>query len=372
MILNFAQALKELGPDAAFKLMRETRPTGDYLLTSFLPEMLKASYSVEGGNMLIRATMAGLSGMDSPYPEGGVISAQKFLEKTAKISNQVTMTESAIRELQEMMYRLQGSQQTDKINLVEEALNFFEKLVIQPHWDTNEFLIGQILTTGLIDWKFGNLKVKVDYGVPSGNKLTNRSGNDAYDGSTSKFWADVREIQKKLNYDVEQIVCHPDTFQLALDNDVNKIEVLEQTKTKYGNSYRIARLVGNNERRSSDNRDTLTITTYGAAGELIDTTDPTKTIKKPFLTAGKLVGIGSTQVRGYIPGEGSVDDPSRNRALGYTHIAPTTEGGGQLGRWGRLYVPEERPMQLVGQGVGNVLPVVESPEKIVIASTDMP
>lgn len=372
MIISFSEALKKLGPDAVFKLMREARPTNDYYLTGFLPEVLKTSYTVSGGTMTITPTMAGLSGMDAPYPEGGVITASKFLEKTAKITNQVTMTEAALRELQEMMMRV-GQGSTNKIDLVTEALNFTEKLIIQPHWDTNEFMIGQLFTTGKIDWTFGKQHVLVDYGVPSGNKLSNRTGNDKYSGSTSKFWEDIRLLQEKLNYQVQAMFCHPDTFSAALNNDVNKIEVLEQTVTKYGAAYKIARLVtsGSDVRRSTDARDVVSIVTYGAAGDLINPSDPSKTITKPFLTAGKLVAVGRANSTGYIPGEGATDSVSRDRALGYTHIAPTTEGNGQLGRWARLYTPESMPMQLVGQGAGNVLPVLESPEKVAIASTDM-
>jgi hypothetical protein len=371
MILNFAQALKELGPDAVYKLMRQSKPTDSYYLTGFLPEVMKSSYTVDNATISVIPTMAGLSGMDSPYPEGGVMTATKFLEKTAKITNQVTLSEQALREIQEMGMRMGFGNTTDKMNLVEEVLNFTEKLIIQPHWDTNEFLIGQLFTTGEIDWTFNNLALTVDYGVPNGNKLTARTGNNAYGGSTSKFWEDIRLIQSKLNYDVAALFCHPTTFNEALDNSVNNIEVLEQTTTKYGGVYRIAKLVGSNERRSSDSRDTVTITTYGAAGSLINPADPTSIINKPFLTAGKLVGVGRQNVDGYIPGEGSTDSVNRDRALGYTHVAPTTEGNGQMGRWARVYTPEGQPMQIKGQGVGNVLPVLQAPDKVVIATTDI-
>jgi hypothetical protein len=57
--------------------------------------------------------------------------------------------------------------------------------------------------------------------------------------------------------------------------------------------------------------------------------------------------------------------------LGYTHIGPTVEGGGQMGRWAQLFTPEQLPMQLHGRAVTNGLPVVETPEKIAIASSDL-
>lgn len=373
MILNFAEALKELGPNAAFRIARETRPTSDYLLTRYLPEMTKPSYSVESGNMVIRATMAGQSGMDSPYPEGGIIEASKFLAKTSKITNQVTMPEEALRELQELMYRLEAGNSNNTIDMVEEALNFLEKLVIQPHWDTMEYLKGQIFTTGKIDWTFNGLRVNVDYEVPSGNFLAKRTGTDAYGGTSSKFWEDVRLLQSKLNYDVDVYLTHPDTMNVILDNqEQNDIKVLQQEKYKYGHRYTIAKLVGSTERESSDNRDTISVITYGAEGELIDPNNPKKTKQVPFLTGGKFIAISTDNQDGYIPGEGSTESLERDRVLGYTHIGPTTEGGGQLGRWARLYTPEDYPMQLRGQGVTNGLPVVEAPKKIAVAETDMP
>lgn len=376
MLINFAAALKLLGPDAVFRLIREARPTSDYYLTQFLPEILRPTYHVESGSMKIHATMAGLTGMDSKYPETGVISASKFLEKSAKIANQATLTEQALRELQEFMMRLsaQGGNVNAPKTLAVEALNFFEKVIMQPHWDTMEYLKGQLFTTGEIDWNFNGMSVKIDYGIPSGNKLATRSGNDAYGGSASKFWDDVRLIQKKLKHSVQAYTCHPDTFDVILDNKQNGIKIVEKTENKYGNEYVITRYEAINgvNVESSDSRDTIRVRTYGAEGELINPADPKTTITVPFLSGGKLVGIGSPTTRGYIPGEGASDDESRDRALGYTHVAPTVEGNGQPGRWGRLYTPENMPMQLVGQGVTNGLPVLEGPEKVVIATTDMP
>src|SRR5665811_321572 len=376
MLINFAAALKLLGPDAVFRLIREARPTSDYYLTTFLPEMLRPTYHVEEGSMKVHATMAGLTGMDSKYPETGVISASKFLEKSAKIANQATLTEQALRELQEFMMRLStsGGNVNAPKTLALEALNFFNKVIMQPHWDTMEYLKGQLFTTGEIDWTFNGMEVKIDYGIPVANKLTARTGNDAYGGTASKFWTDVRLIQKALNYAVQAYFCHPDTFDAILDNPENAIKIVEKTEFKYGNEYKITKYEALNgvNVESSDNRDTVTIRTYGAEGELINPADPKTTITVPFLSGGKLVGVGRPTTRGYIPGEGATDDASRDRALGYTHIAPTVEGNGQSGRLGRLYTPESMPMQLVGQGVTNGLPVLSGPEKVVIASTDMP
>jgi hypothetical protein len=69
---------------------------------------------------------------------------------------------------------------------------------------------------------------------------------------------------------------------------------------------------------------------------------------------------------------GSTIDPAADMALGYTHIAPTVEGNGLPGRWADLGTPDERPWELRGRGVSNVLPVIENPDKLVVLHTEMP
>jgi hypothetical protein len=81
--------------------------------------------------------------------------------------------------------------------------------------------------------------------------------------------------------------------------------------------------------------------------------------------------IGNNTRRGYRVGEGSTPNPDAERALGYTHVGPTVENNGLVGRWAQVFRPQERRWQLVGQAVSNILPVVENPELIAVASTDL-
>jgi len=48
--------------------------------------------------------------------------------------------------------------------------------------------------------------------------------------------------------------------------------------------------------------------------------------------------------------------PTSNLRLGYTHIGPTEEADGALGRWARVYTPDDRQWELCGEGVTNGLP----------------
>ncbi len=367
MNVNFAHVVEELGPDATFRVANEARPPADYLFETLLPEMPSPSYTVESGTMTVRATMAGLAGMDADYPPSGVIEMSDFLEKTAKIANRATMTEAALRQLQNLVMQAMVSGNTNPNFLVREALNFLDKVIVQGHLDSMEYLRGQALVEGQIDWTFGDQHIVISYGIPTANILTQRTSTSAWDGTASKFWDDIRLLQSALRYNVRAFIVHKDTLYAILNNDVNKAEILRQD----GMAFTIRRLIGNNERPASDSRDTITLIAYDKEGELIDLSNPGKTTKVPFMPKKKILAVANNIQSGYRVGQGSTNDPVLDQALGYTHLAPTVEGGGRPGRWARLYTPEGRPMQLRGEGVSNSLPVVEVPEKLAIASSEI-
>jgi hypothetical protein len=89
----------------------------------------------------------------------------------------------------------------------------------------------------------------------------------------------------------------------------------------------------------------------------------------PFHVKTKLVAVGAGVNTGYVVGAGSRQPQAYE--LGYTHLAPTVEASGAPGRWARVYTPEQRPWQLVGEAVQNVLPVIDAhaADRIVIASS---
>src|SRR6185436_2771739 len=105
-------------------------------------------------NMIVRTTMAGLVGMDSPYPPGGTVELSSFLENSAKIATTNTLTEGALRQLQAMMRQMQFDGTLSNDFLAQEALNFLQKVVIQALMDTDEWLRGQALVYGLLNWTF--------------------------------------------------------------------------------------------------------------------------------------------------------------------------------------------------------------------------
>ena len=369
MELNFLAVLLALGRGAAFRIANAVRPPANYLFATLLPEMMQNSYYIESGTMTVRATMAGLVGMDSPYPPGGMVEVSTFLEQSAKIAIQVPLTEKTLRDLLQMMQQLAASGANTTEALQREVLNFLNKVIIQAQMDRSEWLRGQALVNGEIDWTFNKKNLKVDYGIPAANLLTNRTGNDAYGGSASKFLDDIRTAQQLLRYNVRAFIAHSDTINEIVDNDVNAVQVVSQSTS--GLEIVRYQTIGGNTVPSADARNRVTLVAYDEEGEILDPANDGQTITVPFMATGKVLAVGNNNRSGYRVGQGSTDDPTEDLALGYHHLAPTVEGGGAPGRWADLYTPENQPWQLIGRGASNELPVIEAPHKIVVLSTDM-
>lgn len=370
MDFNFSEAIRNLPPGAAFRVMNEARPPSDYLFNSILPEQTGFDYQVGTGTMTVRSTMAGMVTMDAPYPESGLINATTFNESTCKIANSATLTEAAIRKMQQMIAQLTLSQRPTVPFIQTEALNFIDKIILQGHFDTTEWLRGQALSAGAIDWTFGTSRLQVDYGVPAANKLAARTGNDGYGGSASYFWADIRSARRLLKNNVRAFLAHPNTIDMIRYNPVNNLVVTAESQGTITFQRKQTTTDGSSINfLSQDSGDQVTLISYGLEGEVYDPNTIGSTLRIPFFPVGKLVAIGNNQGTSYIVGAGST--PVIENRLGYTHIAPTVEGGGVPGRWAEVLVPEAAPWSFMGRGAANILPVIEAPEKIVILTTEM-
>lgn len=367
MLVTFAEALATLDRDAMLTFAREARPPARQFFATVLPEMLKPTYNVEAGSITIRSLMAGVVGMDSPYPETGWASASRFLEKSAKLANKATLSERAQREIQEVFRSLGLPADVQLQRLIQDALNFTDKVLLQGHFDRSEWLRAQALVYGEIDWSFAGITLAVDYGIPAGNFTTLRSGNDAYNGSASKFWTDMRSQSTILRRNVRARILNSTTLEAIIGNTVNTAEIISEDSGRY--TIRKYLTIGGNTVPSTDARDRIEFVVYDEEGEVPDPANPGETIRVPFMPDGKVLAIGRNTASTFRPGMGSTDDPAESRAIGYTHIAPTVEGNGAMGRWARVYVPQERPYQLCGEAVANLLPVIEAPQKIVVSTT---
>ena len=375
MNLNFAEALATLGRDAAFRVSRAARAGAEYLFNTIIPDRDQFTYSVEGGDMTVTPTMPGLVGMDSPYPPMGNVSASTFLEQSAKIAGEVPMTERALRHLQEMLMRTGqvGGAATNE-RLIEEAFNFLDLVIIQPHMDIREWLKGQALQFGNIDWTFNNKNLLVSYGIPAGNFLPTRTvaAGDAYHLAGSAFWADVQAMRRALRgYGQVRFIAHPDTIDAIRFNPAHAGAVVAED----GNGGITFRRYANNDRAafSADAADAVQLISYGLEGSILNPADPATTLSLPMINRGRIVAVGIGRRRqNYVVGAGGQsNDPNAAIALGYGHVAPTIEGNGQPGLWTDLFTPENQPWSLRGRGAQNFLPVIEDNKAIAGASTEM-
>lgn len=367
MNLDFAALLLGLGRDFAFQIANAARAPGDYLFATLLPEQNRFTYDVKSGTMTIRATMAGLAAMDSPYPPGGMIDSSKFAESTLKIANEIPLSEQALRTLQDMMLRLGNSAPTNEI-ILQNLLNFVQKVIVQPHLDTAEWLRSRALVTGAIQWTFGDIVINVDYGIPTANKLTARVGADGYGGATSKFWTDDRAARRILKR-LRARIAHPDTIDMIRYNTANEVVTVAEDAT----GVTLRRVIADGSQFTRDAGDVVRLIPYDKEAEILDPDNPGQTIVIPFMPTGKVLWIGENVVNGFNIGvdQGSTQDPALNNRLGYTHIAPTVEGGGRPGRWANVFTPQNEPYKIHGRGASNLLPVLEAPGKVVIGTTDM-
>jgi hypothetical protein len=369
MEFNFKPILEELGPNAAFQVANQAKPASAYALARILPERPSTSYYAERGQMVVRATMAGVVAMDSPYPVGGFIEVDTFRESTLKLGIEIPLSEYALRTLQEIWLRLNANGSSSTETLVNEALNFFDKAVLQSHFDMSEYLRGQALTTGALNLTYNGKQISVDYGVPSGNLFANKTGTARYGGTASAFWADYRQAQRVLRGGVEEVIMNSETAAEIVYNPVNDITVLDAGAGFWSIQRHEKRQNANVP--SADRRDVVRITLYDGEGDLLNPVTNTVAPVK-FIPDGKIVIVGRSQIRGYEVGVGSTVPPDTHAAaIGYTHLAPTTESGGVPGRWGQLYVPENAPWSLRGRAASNQMPVIEAPEKLVVLSTAM-
>lgn len=372
-VLNFAEALAELGGNAAARIANGARPPANYLFATFLPERLQPDYHVEAANMLVRATMAGLTSMDSPYPPGGTVEVSTFLENSAKLGVSSTITEGAMRQLQALMRQMQFDGTLTNEFLQREALNFLQKVIIQAQLDRSEWLRSRALVYGAINWTFNQKNLLVDYGIPAANFLTTRTdaNNDAYGDTNSAFWTDVAAARQLLRYNVRAVVLNSTTADQILNNSANSLEIISQDNSMF--TVRRYRTIGGNTVPDTDVRYRMDFIIYDEEAEILDTTAGSlgRTQTEKFMPDGKVLFVGQNRVSGYRVGTGSTDDPRNDMELGWHAICPTVEGGGAPGRWARLFTPQDFPMHLRGEGTSNELPVIMSPQAIAVATTEI-
>lgn len=368
MAIDFNAAVQEIGGDeGVLTIANQARVPANYLLASILPERQRAGYEATAGSMSVKTTMAGMVGMDSTYPEVGAIALSTFREQIGKFASQTTLTEQMIRELQAFVDRaiLDGASSTDVV--VNTLLNGLNKLILQAHFDRAEWLRGQALFTGELAWTFNGISLALDYGIPSANVFPTRTSTSAYGGSASVFWSDVKAAKRILKNRVFAMIGNSTMVDEIIYNEANALEVVGQTD----NTFRIRRLVGSgvNQRPSTNAMETVDLISYDGEGSVRDPANPNNTLPVQFVPDGVMGVFARPSDRTFEIGQGSTPDPESRTELGYTHLGPTIENNGRLGRWARIFKPEEMQMNVIMQGAENSLPVIRNPDLIVLMST---
>lgn len=370
MEINFDAALRDLGGAAGIaRLANEARAPGSYLLqTNILPVRQRAGYTAEDAGMVVRSVMAGMVGMDSKYPEGGVIDVNTFREQIAKLAHQVNLSERTKRHLRETVATMvaQGQQGQAGMVVINTILNFVNKLLIQPHFDRIEYLCGQVLFLDQINWRFNGANLALSYGTDAAHLFPTRTGTAAYGSTASVFWADHRAAQKLLKGADYIIIGHGNTINEVVYNETNSADILAADDGQ----FTIRRYRGSLERPVTDARDTARLVSYNLEGEVYAAGGAGGTVKVPFAPEGYLLYVARGRPDTDLVEIGGGSTPEENDLeIGYTHLGPTEEAEGALGLWARVYKPEDMPMQLRGQSASNVLPVLRKGDRRVVLST---
>jgi hypothetical protein len=389
--LNFAAAIAYLqnteGTDFASTLANAVRPDSAYLFTNeILPTVEDPSYFVQAAGMLIRSTMAGLVGMDSIPGPVGAAEMNTFLANTAKFGGLANFNEATIRKLQSMAQNVlnRGGNVQSEVT-VNAIFNFVDKFLRQPLRDTWEYLAVRACMTGAINWTFEQKTLEVNYGVPSGNLFAQRTLTDSYvagttnDGTTSKFWTDWRAARRILGGPFRAIATY-ETITGIADNPANNFFLTNEDE--FGN-VSFERIINTaTDRRSEEIRNRGSLQSYDQSGNIFDLVNRGQTIEVPFLSDGYIICIGRPRRNqfGLISNRGDQEGPTgledaTPRAgaptIGYTHVGPTVERGGQTGIYANVWVPTEMPMQLHGHAFANALPFILQPDRLVVLRTAM-
>lgn len=384
MNLTWADVIAALSAGRQLLLIANTAPNAaEYISGRFLPRVDMPDFDVESGQMEIKTVMAGHVGLDSKLPKGSALQLSNFKGKVAKFGQALELGEEEARQLHKLLLLAQAGQAAGRSVqdfMGEAGLNLYTKGPVQACDDTAEYLALQALTKGKIDWTFNGRRLFVDYKVPAANRVS-LVGEQRLSGPNSRFWEVVSQGEKTIKGSVG-ILMSQNTLQDVLDNPVHRIEVLSDTYSAQRNvrTVRVRKLprmvanadgtIGYTAETTGDQATSATLIGFAREGQIIDPTEPGETIGVPMIADNTIAMIGRNDSNQLVSLTGT---PVPVNALGYVHVAPTVEGmwrGEPLGRWGRLFTPENDPYMLVAELVENSLPIIRNSARLFIIESD--
>lgn len=362
---TLTQILLTLGRADFFDLANAPVNEADYLLASILPEQRRGTYTATNGRVKVITTMAGETGMDSPYAPVGSMELTAEQKPIAKFTAFSVLGEKDQRDLVEMVNQIRlGNVPGNVQNYSRDfLLNWLRKVIAQSFTDRNEAMRGEALTTGQLVLRGGT----VDLSVPNENK-TSFTGADGFGGASSKFWSAIRAADRTVKGTRARIMNF-DTLDMILDNTANNIVVTSDNTDSNGLIRRVGirRLSSNSNATgfSPDVRDSTVLIGY----------DRRVNIKNP--AGGEITKLVIPDGKIIVAGQNTVDTLDQNGTivqrpgLGETHIGPTVEGDGQPGIFLNSYTPQGRAWQVVAEGAENALTIFGAPEKLAIVTTEV-
>lgn len=386
-IINMLNTALPAGDNFAFRMARAATQPSDYLFERIMPSMNKNTWHTSGGTMTITPTILGDVSMDTPYPPMGVMEAATFFEKIGKFAGMMFFNEEQQKELLDIINGLRIESSMDRrdgfgdintqFNMVREtgradgntingarinAVLGISNSIQKSHWDTREYLRGEALTEGLINYTFNNIKMEIDYKIPAANVDT-YSGNNRFDQSTSKFWDWVFKVFRTMVN--PQFFMNSTSYYEIANNPANQIVNFELQ----GTVRSMIRYRDNVIQQKRDSREQIQVNIYDKAGSIMNAAAKTL-VSKPFLKGKRIFAVGDLNTSEIELSLGGMTDPDDQLRLGYTHIGPTIEGGGRSGIYARIYSPEGKPMQVLAETATNMLPVILNPKKLMITKFD--
>ena len=362
MRFDLSGYIQTLDRDVMFQLANAV-PDGEMIWATLLPEDNRDTYRVDDSQMVVYSTMAGITGRDSPYAPGGVLVASDFKEDIVKWSIEAAMGENQLIKLQDLARKVDIGAASPQA-MVETLLNFSNKIIAQALRDGMEYVRGRAIQDGVLDWTFNQKTLTVDYGYLDSHKhvRVGDAGGD-WGGPQSTFWKDIELARRQLDRQVRVILMTTNTLNRIIAQDENKLQVTETARSRYSSSYTLRRVaqIGYANAIPEDYRSQVDIVTYDRNFTLFDPEAADAMKHVPAMDDDVVLVLG--QPSGIRFEVGSTELPEY--AYGYTHIGPTVEGGGESGRWMRLFTPEHQPWRLIGQGVMNALPIIREPRRIV-------
>lgn len=384
MNLTWADVIAALSAGRQLLLIANTAPNAaEYISGRFLPRVDMPDFDVESGQMEIKTVMAGHVGLDSKLPKGSALQLSNFKGKVAKFGQALELGEEEARQLHKLLLLAQAGQAAGRSVqdfMGEAGLNLYTKGPVQACDDTAEYLALQALTKGKIDWTFNGRRLFVDYKVPAANRVS-LVGEQRLSGPKSRFWEVVSQGEKTIRGSVG-ILMSQNTLQDILDNPVHRIEVQSDTYSAQRNvrTVRVRKLprmvanadgtIGYTAETTGDQATSATLIGFAREGQIIDPTEPGETIGVPMIADNTIAMIGRNDSNQLVSLTGT---PVPVNALGYVHVAPTVEGmwrGEPLGRWGRLFTPENDPYMLVAELVENSLPIIRNSARLFIIESE--